>query len=113
MPKHAFRNQNQKKALTNRERIGLTGQGYQKGSRRNLFARTDLAGANRFSLFCPVCGGLLAAVTHTSYLYYSLPLVRHADADVCYLEYHTQAELTHAAGIGINELHYLLLGFIA
>ena len=51
----------------------------------------------------------LASVAHTCNLYYSLPVVRHADTDVCYLEHHTQAQLTHTTSISTDEVYHFSL----
>lgn len=49
---------------------------------------------------------------HACNFCYSTPLSGHASADVCYLEYHAQAQLTHALGVSSDELYHFSFGSI-
>ena len=88
------------------------GAGSESDLRLGYALQSDLAGANRVCLTLQYALQLLAAATHTCNLYYSLPVVRHAYSNVCYLEHHTQAQLSHTLGISVDEVYYFLLGFI-
>ena len=79
----------------------------------SAFPQDQLPGANRWlvSMGISVPSSLLA-VTHTGNLYYSLPVLRHALAYVCYLEHHAQAQLTHAMLVSLNEVYNFLSGSI-